>query len=194
MFENLNDPEEIAKLEEEMFETFHPEQLADAGLLALDDDDGDRPQRFLDICDLGVSTFRTSTVPEMCAMLGVPYAEKTGAPFLPFMASFLGPKGEPLEAVFPDGKPLDDATLLINGCQRVKAMWHQWVGLCALVERGFKGNNAILADGVGVGKTLTCLMLISWARHYALALKKGQSKPPIGMSRLHVRQLLVDCL
>lgn len=51
--------------------------------------------------------------------------------------------------------------------------WHQLVGLAAIVKRFFEGSNVLLADGVGIGKTITAFMVASYMR----ALKKDQTVP-----------------
>ena len=31
-----------------------------------------------------------------------------------------------------------------------------------ILDRWFKGDNVVLADGVGVGKTMQCFMVMAW--------------------------------
>lgn len=42
--------------------------------------------------------------------------------------------------------------------------WHQYCGLVAMIARFIENKNVLLADGVGVGKTLQGLMLFAWLR------------------------------
>lgn len=50
----------------------------------------------------------------------------------------------------------------------LKPYWHQYVALAAMAKMVFHGRNVLLADGVGVGKTLECLMLVAYLRHMIL--------------------------
>ena len=61
----------------------------------------------------------------------------------------------------------------------LKPMWHQLVGVAAMVRRFFDGKNVILADGVGVGKTMECFMVMCYLR-YLHGLKEKEVRPPIG--------------
>ena len=64
--------------------------------------------------------------------------------------------------------------------------WHQWVGLAAMVERFFSGSNVLLADGVGVGKTMQAFMVMAYMR-YLRVLSEGNepSRPDLGTLRNH---------
>lgn len=182
----LNDPNTIAKLEEEYVSAFNEIELAEAGLIAADDEGVHCKQLWLDDRDLGVEDFRDCSIDAMKRDLGVHSlpsdTDEKPRPCLPFMASHVGAKNESLRSIFGKDLPSKDQ-LDRKGCVPMNPFWHQYVGLCAMVKRAFQGENVILADGVGVGKTLTCMMLLSWSRYHACQSEKGECMPPIGESQ-----------
>ena len=78
--------------------------------------------------------------------------------------------------------------------RRLWPRWHQLVGLVAILARFFDGKNVLLADGVGVGKTMQAFMTIAYLRF--LRRKSSESGrpviPPFGECPLRARRSPTD--
>jgi len=161
----LNDPEVIRRLELEFYSTFKELSL---DMDTIENRDNEGGLNWLDEDgDVGVTEWKDKTVDDIRAQLGLPSEEDM--PDFPFLNRHYSPVGKDLvndASDFPgyDPKNTTDEEAESMGLLRLKPHWHQWVGLAAMVSRGFEGKNVILADGVGVGKTLQCFMLIAYLR------------------------------
>lgn len=112
--------------------------------------------------DLGVGQFANLSVETLKRLLGI----KNDQPF-PFLVETLSDLG-----VATGDKEKSSEEFV----QPFEPRWHQFVGVCAIVQRMYKGENVLLADGVGVGKTLQALMLIAYLRY--LRIKVSHDAPP----------------
>ncbi|KAL5476645.1 hypothetical protein ACEPAI_2831 [Sanghuangporus weigelae] len=132
--------------------------------------------------DIGVAEFREKTLREIREFLGLAELDED-APF-PFLNKIIHDSGlRPDEITrFDEWNEVKDAHELAKNLMRpFRPRWHQYVGLAAAVKRFFEGKNALLADGVGVGKTLECFMMMCFLRHLRIAQAKndGETQPKL---------------
>lgn len=151
--------------------------------------------------DIGVSEFERKDPAELSRMLGfgVDCSGYSPFPYFNGVRSELGlipskvPDFENLNK-FPERLPPNptfqdvglcktrfdeyDAMLEKHQMQRFVPRWHQFVGLAAILRRLFNGDNVLLADGVGVGKTLQVYMLIAYMRRM-FAVERETRKPAV---------------
>lgn len=127
--------------------------------------------------DLGVGEFRERTTEDIKSLLGLPEGP---FPFFNKIIHDLGTWPEDIKGFKELNEVQDKETLEEHRLRVLQPRWHQYVGLAACVKRFFDGKNVILADGVGVGKTLQCFMMMGYLRHLRITLDKQQSLPAIG--------------
>lgn len=178
--------EEISELEQayaEKFLTVEGEGDGNYELMEWMDDSG----------DLGVGEWKTKSDDEMLELLGLKQLwegendmEITVTWQFPFMNGWLATDGT-LPSGIQDLRTLhdEDADKVKSRSDRpplipLKPMWHQYVGLAAMVKRFYHGKNVILADGVGVGKTMECFMVICYLRFLRTLLANEKTLPPLG--------------
>lgn len=117
--------------------------------------------------DVGTNHLMDCTLKDLFDLGGLPYDEKH--PMFPFFNDWIAPSPKTL-ADFPNFKPgvTTDEEALAMGLRRFNTMWHQACGTLAMMGMGYRSDNIILADSVGVGKTVECLMLIAALRTHRL--------------------------
>lgn len=133
--------------------------------------------------DLGVAEMKGLSRDELMAQLGLPVSPDWTFPFFNSFISDLGSLPDEVND-FDSYKAPDDEqkALAERNLRRLEPRWHQIVGIAAIVRRVFEGRNVILADGVGVGKTLVCMGLMAYLRHLKIVDPKGEKRPKIGKS------------
>lgn len=174
-------------------ENYDELRVDDAALAILDDS-----------ADLGVSEFKNLSTESLLANLGISPSRRTPFPFLSMIVNDLGSSYDDSESLntykellkqAPDAS-LDneqyeekrkewDAKLRAEGFSFIWPRWHQLVGLSAIVKRFFEGKNVLLADGVGVGKTLQAFMTMAYLRFLKtknMGLSDEAFEPPISES------------
>ncbi|KAL5476548.1 hypothetical protein ACEPAI_3228 [Sanghuangporus weigelae] len=123
--------------------------------------------------DIGVAEFREKSLREIRELLGLAELDE-GAPF-PFLNKIIHDSGLRPDEIdrFDEWNEVKDADKLAKNLMRpFRPRWHQYVGLAAAIKRFFEGKNVLLADGVGVGKTLECFMMMCFLRHLRIAQAK----------------------
>ena len=176
----IKDPEAISILEEEYRATFNSGAMVD--------ESGDASfDRFLDgFGDLGVAQYARMKYEDLYKRLGLEAfytdeTEKLKVPTFPFLNLFVSRIGELPEDIegfteITANTPPEALDKLYLSELRVR--WHQLVGACAVVDRCVDGLNVLLADAVGLGKTLICYLAMSYLRH--IRLMRGKNfNPPI---------------
>lgn len=181
---SLLSPEEIFELEDEYAETFHGEN-DDASEEVIGDISAEEAEWADAQGDLGVSEFTNKSIDDIKKMLSLPEGD---FPFFNRIISDLGalpsqiPGFEELNS--NEGPEKEKAEALeAKNLRILSPRWHQYVGLAASVKRFFQGLNVILADGVGVGKTMQSFMMMAYLRHLVVTKAKA---PPIGKLNISV--------
>ena len=129
--------------------------------------------------DIGVAEFREKALREMKELLGLVELDED-APF-PFLNKIMHDSGLRPDEInhFDEWNEVKDAHELAKNLMRpFRPRWHQYVGLAAAVKRFIEGKNVLLADGVGVGKTLECFMMMCYLRHLRIAQAKNDGDTP----------------
>ena len=86
-----------------------------------------------------------------------------------------------------------DKLLAENSYRRIWPRWHQMVGLVAMVRRFFDRKNVLLADGVGVGKTMQAITAMAYLRSCIMSGVKGRNVlPPMGECPLVFNRSQID--
>ena len=156
----------------------------------VDDDGGmelnsDRILDWLSGTDIGVPDWMNMTIAELFAQLTLPFAPDH--PAIAFLNRFIAEFPKTLKD-FPNVDP-DKTTVaeaVKNGLVPLKIFWHQLVAVCAMMKMAFRGENCILADAVGVGKTVEVLLMVAVARIIRLKHEHHDAKtgpfrwPPVG--------------
>lgn len=125
--------------------------------------------------DLGVAEFHNLTVDQIKSWLALTTKD---FPFLNKIYSEHGDWPVQIKNFYKlNDEPVEEE-LRRRHLAYLEPAWHQYVGLAACVMRFFRGLNGMMADGVGVGKTLQCFLIMNYLRH--LIVSKA-SPPPIGM-------------
>lgn len=158
---NFHDPDTIQDLEKKYTEAFEAERFT------VDESNPDM-MGFLDATeDLGVMGYRDTPYEGMCRLLGIQFDSGSQTCEYPFLNKYLSEGG-----IVPDDKEakavygqLTPETCRDMGWSLLQPRWHQLVAVAAMMERFKAGRNVILADGVGVGKTLECCMTMAYLRH-----------------------------
>lgn len=119
---------------------------------------------------------RERSTEELQALLGI---QNGTFPFFNSVIHDLGMWPDEIEDFESKNKIEDETELLKHGLRNLRPRWHQYVGLAACVKRFFDRKNVILADGVGVGKTMQCLMIMAYLRHLRVVYKQ-RGLPNIG--------------
>jgi SNF2 family DNA or RNA helicase len=172
LLSELNHPEMIARLEYEYNISFSVEMTLIQDLQSMGS------QEWLDADgDLGVSDFKDKSIDELRRLLGL--QSERDQPAFPMFNEFVADAGLERDPHLNDDvlRTKTDEELREFSMIRTRPRWHQYVGLVAMVKRFFDGQNVILADDVGVGKTLQCMMVMAYLRH--LKVMKAE-KPPVG--------------
>ena len=186
LLESLNDPEHILLLEKAYIDLFSPDDQTLGDVL---EGDGITQDWLDELGDHGVTEFKSYREPDILRLLGLP---PDGPPyFFPFCNRVIHDQGDIL-SLTEAGRELlkvqDEAVLKQHKAGLLTPRWHQLVGLAACVKRFFRQLNVILADGVGVGKTMQYLMIMAYLRHLNVT---NASPPPIGKLTFHRRQRLI---
>ena len=183
----LSDYEEIERVRREYEKYFPsetiedmPEQYGEEITRNVLDTDG----------DLGVGDFQYLQTAAICQLLAIPTTtvkkkiedEDGGTRFeevpdihFPFFHLYESEFGTPPD---PDKVPDHKRWVSYTAEQEEQAReedhllplrprWHQYVGLAACVKAFLLGKNVLLADGIGVGKTMECMMIMAYLRHLA---------------------------
>lgn len=175
---NITDPEVLRQLEEDYMSNFVDnvddlEETGDQGM-SLFDAEG----------DIGVSDFKSLTIPDICRLLAIPRVKMANPPpsdsvppefwyHFPFFNLFESQLGELPESI-PNFSHLtldQREEALREQLLDLRPRWHQYVAVLAAVKCFLRGQNVILGDGVGVGKTIECLMMMCYVRHLRLITK-----------------------
>lgn len=166
----MKDADSIAALEEEYRSVFQLEDLTD-------DPRDESFDRFLDAFgDLGVAQYAHMKPKEIYDRLGIPSfytpdsTPLTRAPSFPFLNKIISTIGQIGEDIpdftklnsYQDGIPLPESRS--TELNEIRVRWHQLVGVSAIVDRCVEGHNVLLADSVGLGKTLICFMTMAYLR------------------------------
>ena len=164
-------------------------------------DDGDEElMKMLDKdSDLGVGDYQHKSMAELGEMLGIDAIQRTAFPYFSTIVSDLSKDPGDLEgdrqqysdlmSLRPDVSDMDeeeaeeafakwDEVLAKNFYRRIWPRWHQLVGLTAMLARFYTHKNVLLADGVGVGKTMQAFMAMAYLRYCKFRLKNGQKPIP----------------
>lgn len=171
VFEGMTDPELIARMEDQYAETFNDlEEEVD------DESDKLAVSLFEQGGDLGVVAYQNWTLLQLFKVLGLKPDDETDNPPFPFFNSWVSDLGRlPTEMPgFYDIGPKDDNNPLVNEwkLRELRPLWHQYVGLTAMVKQFLNGRNVLLADGVGVGKTMQVFMTCAYMRYLRLRSDK----------------------
>lgn len=159
---NLTDERLISQLEEDYLTTF-------TNSLSVADIDAELELESLWVDadgDVGVDEFKTKDETELRILLRLP---PTGR--FPYMNRWRHELGLLPDEIwdfqsFDSNDELTEAEAKTKRLVPLNPHWHQFVGVAAAVKRIFNGNNILLADGVGVGKTCEAFMLMSLLRYY----------------------------
>ena len=197
----LKDSTFISTLEER-----YQEQLGD-DVFSLEDDareDQPDPQAMAimdQFGDIGVDEFRTKSLNELSDEFGYDCTGRRPWCFFVRLRSEMGllpsqianfnnisAPAPPLDDSEEEKKKFEDALQEYEKeCEENKLLkfqphWHQFVGVAAIVKRFFEGSNVLLADGVGVGKTLQVYMTIAYLRqlHYWKKENDERAVPKFG--------------
>lgn len=166
LFEGMSDPSIIAQLEDDYAETFSelleaPEEPEQDLMGEMDDETG----------QTGVDEFCKLSTDELRSMLGLNKGHED-SPVFPFFNAWVSDVGKlpedipGFEAI--NWKDKTSAEASAYKLRELRPQWHQYVGLAAIVKQLRRGNNVLLADGVGVGKTMECLMTVAYMRYLRL--------------------------
>ena len=117
--------------------------------------------------DIGVEEFWDSSVDELRFLLGIS-PNDTRFPYFNRLYHGTIPPSQfkNFERLDADLTLVDDEKLDKLQLQRLEPDWHQYVGVAAAFRRMFRGLNVLLADRVGVGKTMQAFMIMSLLRLY----------------------------
>ncbi|KAH8114058.1 P-loop containing nucleoside triphosphate hydrolase protein [Phellopilus nigrolimitatus] len=115
-------------------------------------------------------------------MLSLPSKSKASGPVFPFFNPYISDLGllpRDIPGYYSFTLEDEDRALKEEMLRPLEPRWHQYVGLAAMAKHFFNGENVVLADGVGVGKTLQCFMVMSYLRHMKVteAQRKGVLPP-----------------
>lgn len=170
ILEAMKNLEDILELERAYEESF----AAEESLETVIEEVGDSQAWLNKDGDHGVGEFKALNVAQIRNLLGLP---SNRMPFFNHVIHDLGTWPEDIIG-FEEVKNLEDEKKLKEvRLHHLEPKWHQYVGLAACVKRFFNNENIILADGVGVGKTMQCMMIMAYLCH----LKVTKAKlPPIG--------------
>lgn len=176
IFKDLNDPEIVAQLEDDYADVFleleaEEEEGQDEVLAGAFDDMG----------DLGVQEFCSKDTAQLRTLLGV--EGRTKGESFPFFNAWVSDIGRLPETI--KGIEELDVTNEKAGAEHeaklrpLRPQWHQYVGVCSIIRLFQSGKNVLLADGVGLGKTMETFMVCATLRHIRLMLSRNIT-PPIG--------------
>ena len=130
--------------------------LIKASLATYDDDDDDLTS--IDLGDSGtiewtegVEKYKSASVSELCAAIGIKDAH------LPMFNVNQDPDGgrDPWDPQYRSWFADSKNTIPLT------PRWHQLVGITGMIERMFAGHPILLMDGVGLGKTLQVVGVIT---------------------------------
>ena len=150
--------------------------------------------------DLGVGKLADKPLKELGRLLGIDTTGYKPFPFFETIVSDLGkdPGDDTIDRAtyldllkrMPNADELSDdeaaeefkkwdEELARHMYRRIWPRWHQVVGLVAMVERFFSHRNVLLADGVGVGKTMQAFMAMAFLRYSLRKQRKGENPLPL---------------
>ena len=166
----MNDPDLIADLEDVYAEVFN-DILEDAD----DSNDAELMESMDAHGELGVAEFTGMSVEQLRKQLMVDLpGMQNSFPFFNEWVSDLGKLPSEIEGF--ENISGDDVEAAENHPDKLRALqpqWHQLVGLSAIIKRFYSGSNVLLADGVGVGKTMECFMAMAFLRHQRIMQSKN---------------------
>ena len=182
----LNNPESIARIEDTYRELYQ-------NLEELEDPTTNMTEWLDEEGDIGVGEYRDVNTEGLRAELGLEDKDKGDWSF-PYFVDYRADNGR-LAAEVPELEKFghskeDEEAAQKVGLTRLSLFWHQYVGVAAILKRVFEKKNVILADGVGVGKTLQCLAVMMELRYslYRCSTETGNPHQILaGVSVRHMR-------
>ncbi|KAJ8463834.1 hypothetical protein ONZ45_g17445 [Pleurotus djamor] len=139
--------------------------------------DEEYAEEFLKCGDLGVDAWQRMSVPELQSLL----LFHNSLP--PSWPRFLREDGK---TTWMPGANLNDFTVGGPGFKENALLWHQLVGVAAIVSKMWTAEpttsrvpGTLLADGVGVGKTAQIMASIAFVQSVWELEQNGKARPPI---------------